>query len=138
MNGATIRSRFPVRRRLEVAEKRAAVGEAKAPSRVARMLALAHHVERLVEAGELQSVAAASRALGLTRARLTQVMQLLLLATEIQERILTAELSTSERSLRCVVREPTWDTQLETGRCLRAATEVAPVAWPCVDAVCAV
>ncbi len=111
MSGATVRSRFPVRRRMEVAEKRAAVGEAKAPSRVARMLALAHHVERLIEAGELESYSAAAKALGLTRARLTQVMNLLLLAPAIQGRILLGRLDASERALRAVGAEADWDRQ---------------------------
>ena len=111
MSGATVRSRFPVRRRMEAAEKRAAVGEAKAPSRAARMLALAHHVERLVEAGELESYAAVARMLGLTRARMTQVMDLLLLAPEIQEGILTGGLRASERALRRAVGESAWEQQ---------------------------
>ncbi len=115
MSGATVRSRFPVRRKTEVAEKRAAVGEAKASSRVARMLALAHHVERLIDAGELSGYAEAARSLGLTRARLTQVMGLLLLAPKIQERILTGELRESERSLRAHVKEPAWERQAVAG-----------------------
>ena len=98
-----------------MAEKRAAVGEAKAPSRVARMLALAHHVERLIEAGELSGHAEAARCLGLTRARLTQVMNLLLLAPKIQERILIGGLRASERSLRAHVKEPAWERQVAVG-----------------------
>ena len=74
-------------------------------------LALAHHVERLVEAGELAGYAEAARALGLTRARLTQVMNLLLLAPEIQEAILLGDMRATERSLRRVVREPVWAQQ---------------------------
>ena len=111
MSGATVRSRFPVRRRAEVAEKRAAVGEAKAPSRVARMLALAHHVERLIEAGELTGYAEAARVLGLTRARLTQVMNLLLLAPETQEALLIGDLKVSEHTLRSVLGEADWEEQ---------------------------
>ncbi len=111
MSGATVRSRFPVRRRVGVPEKRAAVGEAKAPSRVARMLALAHHVERLIETGELESYSAAAHALGLTRARLTQVMNLLLLAPAIQVRILLGCLDATERALRAVGVEADWDRQ---------------------------
>ena len=45
---------------------------------------LALHVEWLIEDGELEDYADAARALGLTRARLTQVMNLLLLAPKIQ------------------------------------------------------
>ena len=104
----SLRFQFPVR-------KRRATGpsmERVSASRVARMLALAHYVERLVEAGELESYATAARALGLTRARLAQVMKLVLLAPKIQERILLGDnLQTSERSLRAVVAEPEWRKQ---------------------------
>ena len=55
--------------------------------------------------------ASASRALGLTRARLTQVLNLLLLAPEIQERVLRSEVST-ERRIRPAVGEPDWEDQL--------------------------
>ena len=83
-------------------------------SRAALMLALAHHVERLIEAGDIASYAGAARALGLTRARLTQVTNLLLLAPEIQERVLKGELRATERALRSVVREAEWNTQGRT------------------------
>ena len=112
MSGATVRSRFPMRRRMEVAEKRAAVGEKSVPSRLTRMLALAHHVERLIEAGELESYSAVAHALGLTRARLTQVMRLLQLAPEVQEQVLLGKLDWTERRLRQVVREASWRRQL--------------------------
>ena len=82
------------------------------PSPAARMLALAHHVERLVDDRTIESYADAARALGLTRARLTQVMKLLLLAPEIQERLVTGELRATERALRGVVREAEWRRQL--------------------------
>ena len=81
-------------------------------SRAAHMLALAHHVERLVEAGDIASYAEAARALGLTRARLTQVTNLLLLAPEIQERVLTGDQAGTERALRTVVGEANWQKQL--------------------------
>ncbi len=75
------------------------------------MLALAHHVERLVEAGELTGYAEAARVLELTRARLTQVMNLLLLAPAVQERIALGNLALTERALRRVVGEPAWAAQ---------------------------
>ena len=87
-----------------------------APSRAAQMLALAHHVERLVDAGEITGYAEAARALGLTRARLTQVMNLLLLGPELQERVATGEVATTERSLRAVVGEANWQEQLDLCR----------------------
>ena len=92
------------------------------------MLALAHHVERLIETGELESYSAAAHALGLTRARLTQVMNLLLLAPAIQARILLGRLDASERALRVVGAEADWDRQ--EGRFLAGGVDVSsqPVA----------
>jgi hypothetical protein len=81
------------------------------PSRAARMLALAHHVEGLIEAGELKDYAAAARTLGLTRSRLTQVMNLLLLAPKIQERILLDGAGTTERVFRRAGAESEWAVQ---------------------------
>ncbi len=80
-------------------------------SRAARMLALAHYVERLIEAGELMGYADAARALGLTRARLTQLINLLHLAPEIQSQLLTGASHATERSLRAVVQESSWVAQ---------------------------
>ena len=80
-------------------------------SRAARMLALAHHVERLVEAGELTGYAEAARALGVTRARMSQLMNLLLLAPEIQKQILSDTVQISERGLRTVTAEAYWEQQ---------------------------
>ena len=75
------------------------------------MLALAHRIERLVDARELSGYAEAARTLGLTRARLTQVMNLLLLAPEIQHAILTGRTDMTERGLRRVVRIVDWKHQ---------------------------
>lgn len=118
MSGPTIRSRFrPQRARRRAVEAPQAAQKAPesrqqaAPSRAARMLALAHHIERLVEAGELSGYAEAARALGLTRARLTQVMKLLLLAPEVQERVVQGRPELTERELRKVGGEPTWYSQ---------------------------
>ena len=76
------------------------------------MLALAHHIERLIDAGELSGYAEATRILGLTRARLTQVMKLLLLSPKIQEPILVADLRVTEHRLRRVVATSDWNEQL--------------------------
>ncbi len=85
--------------------------------RVARLLALAHRLDEQIRSGELRDLADAARRLGLTRARVTQIMNLLLLAPEIQEAIV--ELSpiksgrdpVTERSLRPIVAEPDWERQ---------------------------
>ncbi len=48
------------------------------PSKLAMRLALAYYVERCIEDGTLESYADAARRLGITRARMTQVMDLML------------------------------------------------------------
>jgi hypothetical protein len=75
--------------------KRAAAANARRryPARIARQLALAHALQRRVEAGEFADYADMARALGFTRARITQIMDLLLLAADIQEEILHLEVA---------------------------------------------
>ena len=114
MSGASIRCKFvpapkpaPGRAAPKVARSRKPNG----PSRTARMLALAHHIEDLIEKGAIPDYATAAAALGVTRARVTQVMSLLLLAPEIQERIVMREIAVSERGLRRVSAEPEWGKQ---------------------------
>ena len=94
--------------------------------RVARLLALAHQIDRKIRAGELKSLADAARKLGLTRARVTQIMNLLLLAPDIQEAIVMLPLvrsgreSFSERTLRPVLSECCWNRQRELWRLRRS------------------
>ncbi len=89
------------------------------PPRVAQTLALAHRIDGMIRAGELRNLADAARSIGVTRARMTQIMNLLLLAPDIQETILNLPLVTngrdsiSERELRRIVAEPDWQRQLE-------------------------
>jgi hypothetical protein len=75
------------------------------------MLALAHYVEILVEEGRIPDYAAAARILGLTRARMTQVMNLLLLEPGIQEGVLLGSLRAPERQLRIALRSGEWESQ---------------------------
>ena len=51
-------------------------------------MALAHHLERLVVTGVVKDYAALARLGHVSRARITQIMNLLLLAPDIQEAIL--------------------------------------------------
>ena len=111
---ATVRCKFapaprpaPGRAVLKAARPRKPTG----PSRAARMLALAYYIERQIEDGAVPDYAAAACALGVTRARVTQLMNLLLLAPEIQGRIVAGELPISERDLRRAVGEPEWEEQ---------------------------
>jgi len=86
------------------------------PARVARMLALAHRIEGAIAHGEYRDRADVARQLGLTRARISQLLDLTLLAPEIQEEIAFLEAvdgvePLSERALRDVVRQRTWADQ---------------------------
>ena len=56
--------------------------------RVARLLALAHRLERLVRLGVVKDYAEAARLGHVTRARISQILSLLYLAPDIQETIL--------------------------------------------------
>lgn len=58
------------------------------PARIARQLALAHALQHRVEQGEFRDYADMARSLGFTRARITQLMDLLLLAPDIQAEVL--------------------------------------------------
>jgi hypothetical protein len=87
--------------------------------RVARHLALAHEIEHRIRAGDLDDLAHAARAFGLTRARITQIVNLTLLAPSIQQAILALPAvergrdAITERALRPIVAEPSWIRQLE-------------------------
>ena len=79
--------------------------------RAARMLALAHYVEGLVETGQVKGYAEAARQLGVTRARMSQVINLLNLSPRVQESFLLGRVHVSERGLRALVAIPKWDGQ---------------------------
>jgi hypothetical protein len=80
------------------------------------MLALAHKIQDAIDRGVVSDRAEVARSLGLTRARITQLLDLTLLAPDLQERILFAEavdgLETNcERALRTASRALSWDGQ---------------------------
>jgi hypothetical protein len=86
------------------------------PARVARLLAMAHDVEHQIQAGEIKDYADVARRHGFTRARVSQVMNLLLLAPDIQEEILGMVATpgrepVTERQLRAVVNAVVWSEQ---------------------------
>ena len=89
--------------------------------RVARLLALAHKIDEKVRTGEYHNLADAARQLGLTRARVSQITNLLLLAPAIQEAILgfpvvTGRDPVTERKVRPIAAEPEWNKQMEMWR----------------------
>ncbi len=70
------------------------------------MLALAHYVERLVDEGTVRSYADAARQLGVSRARMSQVQNLLNLPPRVQEGLLLGDLHLSERRIRELAARP--------------------------------
>jgi hypothetical protein len=86
------------------------------PLRVARMLALAHECEALIAAGIVADRTELAGVLGFTKARVTQLLDLTLLAPNIQDGILVAEVEPgrdviTERALRAIVRQVDWTEQ---------------------------
>lgn len=88
------------------------------PTRAARLLALAHRIDGLVRSGEFDDYTQIALVAGLTKARVSQIADLSLLAPAVQERVLI-ELKPEkgrelygERDLRRIIREPDWHRQL--------------------------
>ncbi|WP_145198158.1 hypothetical protein [Planctomycetes bacterium Poly30] len=77
-------------------------------SPAARSLALAHYIEDAVEKGIYSSAAEVAAALGVTRARVSQIGMLLRLDPSTQERILCGDDTRSARALRPVSAEHSW------------------------------
>jgi hypothetical protein len=80
--------------------------------RVARVLALAHHWQGLIRSGAVSDQADLARLVGVSRARVTQVMNLLWLAPDIQEAVLTGMIcATGEQALRKAASQRLWSKQ---------------------------
>jgi len=91
------------------------------PARVAKMLALAHALQRAIDEGRLRDQADVARRLGLTRARVTQLLNLIFLAPDLQDAVLVMDAvdgiePLTERRLRGVMRAGTWAHQREAWR----------------------
>ena len=56
-----------------------------------RLLALAHQLQSAIDRGLVQDPATVAKRLGLTRARVTQLLDLLLLAPDLQDQVLHLE-----------------------------------------------
>ena len=85
--------------------------------RVARLLALAHHFEHLLAAGTVATQAELAALAGISPPRVTQILNLALLAPDIQEELLfwpgddRGPDTITERTLRYVLRTPVWAEQ---------------------------
>lgn len=88
-------------------------GQRNTPSSGARALALAHYIDDILESGQVASAAAVAMHLGLTRARVSQIMALLGLSARIQEQVLTGDEVMSGRRLRALTGCPAWAIQWE-------------------------
>lgn len=93
---------------------------------IVQLLALAHAVERATEDG-VATRATVARALGLTRARLTQVCLLAFLAPAIQAELIASRSGArvTERALRVVVAELDWGRQADAWRRVRTTLAAA-------------
>jgi hypothetical protein len=116
----------------------AVTAESKAPARrprIARLMALAIKFQGMVDSGEVRDYADLARLGYVSRARLTQIMNLLLLAPDIQEAILGADgpctRSTlmAERHVRSLAKLVPWEDQR------RAWTALPRPGKRCLDAI---
>ncbi len=106
-----------------------AVETAGAVPRLARLLALAIRFEGFVRAGEVRDYADIARLGHVTRARVTQIMNLLNLAPDIQEEILflppTAKVRQAlpERRIRSIAAVPDWRKQRKAWASVKLSAE---------------
>ena len=95
--------------------------------RISRLMALATHFDDLLRRGEVKDYADLARLGHVTRARVTQVMNLLMLAPDIQEALLflppvqAGRDPLKEWQVRPVAAEPLWSEQRRMWRRLRQA-----------------
>lgn len=137
MTGFTVTKSFhiaPGRRRQNRLREGDAPKKSVAPGRlprISRLMALAIHIEQLVADGTLRDYAEAARLGHVTRARISQIMNLINLAPEIQEQILFLPRvehghdPISEHDLRPIAANLNWRTQRRQWRDLLARTSAA-------------
>ena len=88
------------------------------PARVAVMLALAHKLEDAIDRGVVRDCVEVARRLGLTRPRVTQLLDLTLLAPDLQAAVLELESvdglePVGEHALRAITAQGDWRRQRE-------------------------
>lgn len=121
-----------IRRKLRSQNERRPRGEqVKSPRtvgrvpRITRLMALAIRLEELIQSGQVADQAELARVGHVTRARLTQIMNLLQLAPEIQEEILYLPVTergrdvVTERDLRPIVTLADWQKQRRSWKDVR-------------------
>jgi predicted XRE-type DNA-binding protein len=84
---------------------------------ITKLMALAIRLEHLLATGQVKDQAEIARTAGITRARVTQIINLTQLAPDIQEAILNLEPTTDhvprfrEREVRTIAILPNWEKQ---------------------------
>lgn len=134
-NPITIESTIHFQRRGRGSRKeirRGAVSEAPSLSpgrlpRISRSMALAIRFERLIQAGQIADYAELARLGHVSRARMTQIMNLRLLAPDLQEQLLflprieDGRSSVHLRDLQSIAAVPDWKKQRHAWKSLRFA-----------------
>ncbi len=117
MSGGTITIRYSLPTK---PEKKPAAGQGSQLGRIpriARLVALAHKFQRMLDKGTVESMADLARLGRVTPARITQIMDLLLLAPDIQEALLflppveRGHDPIHLRELRYLCQAPVWEEQ---------------------------
>ena len=80
-------SKPPREVRVSLGDRQSALPDREEVPRIVRLLALAHRWHRLIDEGEIRDQAEVARRVGLTRARVTQIMSLIRLSPRIQARL---------------------------------------------------
>jgi hypothetical protein len=88
------------------------------PTAIARRIALAHHIDALIERGALRDLTHAAQRLGISTARATQIADLALLAPDIQAAVLLGKCEPRDRHLRAIGRHMLWTDQRSAFRVL--------------------
>lgn len=112
---STVSYSFQVKRSTAGAPKQLRVGKAQATPekvpRIARLLALAHKFQGMLDRGEVESMADLARLGRVSRARITQIMDLLMLAPDIQEAVLLGDMAIRMRELLSLAGHARWADQ---------------------------
>lgn len=124
------------RERARPGAKKAKPPEPAAPKipRLTRLMALAIKFQDMIDRGEVKDYAEIAELGYVTRARVTQIMNLTLLAPDIQEEIIQGSVQTGtpayERVLRRIARHPGWEDQRRGWEALKASRRVSSIDIP--------
>lgn len=119
------------RRRVGAAKKRSTPAQAGRIPRISRLMAVAIRLERLLVTGEVSDVTELARLGHVTQPRMSQILNLTLLAPDIQEELLflprveAGKATIHEKMLRPVSAETDWEKQREMWRALTRDTDLA-------------